>query len=70
MDPQPLRIAQAIILRLDFGEHDLFLLGVPQEEVRNTASSLLVFLCHHLAHCCQGRTAKALHDFYEIVKCV
>lgn len=70
MYPQSLCIAKSIILRFDFREHDLFLLRIPKEKIRYTAPSLLVFLRHHLAHCCQGRTAEALHDFYEVVKSV
>jgi len=51
VNPEPLRIAEPIILRLDFGEHDFLPLRVPQEKVWNTAASLLILLCHYLADC-------------------
>lgn len=52
MNPQPLRIAQAIILRLHLGKHHLPPLLMPQKQIRNAATPLLIFLRHNLTNRC------------------
>ena len=81
--PKPLRIAQSIVLALDFCKaylsSNFFLILIagyliflilllvnlfpPEEEIRNTTPSGLIFLCHGLAKYSQCLTAEALNDF-------
>lgn len=66
MYPQPLRIAESVILGLDFREHDFLPLRVPQEQVRDTAATLLIFLRHDLADSRQSLPFEAI-DYLEKV---
>lgn len=70
MDPQPLRIAQPIILTLHLRKHDLHPLAMPKEEIRDPTSTLLIFLRHDLAHRDQalGISVKATHHLKEILE--
>lgn len=64
--PQPLRIAESVILGFDFGEHDFFPVWVPQEQVGNPTASLLILLRHDLADSCQILPFEAF-DYLEKV---
>lgn len=66
IDPQPLRIAQPIVLALHLREHDLPLVRVPQEQIRDAAPPLLVLLRHDLAHGTQRLGPETLRDLDEI----
>jgi hypothetical protein len=71
VDPQPLRITQPIILRLDLREHHLLRLRVPQEQIRHSPTPLLVFLRHHLTDSSQSFPTETLNDLHKVleVKC-
>lgn len=49
MYPQPLSIAQPIILRLHLSKHNLPLVRVPQEQIWDASTALLILLRHDLA---------------------
>lgn len=68
MDPQPLSIAEPIILRLDLREHHLRGLRIPEKEVGNATTALLILLRHDLANSRQRSAIEALHDLDQIVQ--
>ena len=73
MNPQPLRITQSIILRLHLHKHNLPIaipiwIRIPNKQIRNTPSALLILLRQNLADSRQRLAAKTPRDFDQIFK--
>lgn len=65
--PQPLRIAEPVILGFDFREHDFLLVWVPQEQVRDTVASLLILLRHDFADSRQSLAFEGIDYLQEVI---
>lgn len=69
MDPQPLRITEPIILRLDFCKENLFLPRIPEKQIGNAASPLTIFLRQDLADGGESFVFETLDHLDEVVEC-
>lgn len=67
MNPQPLRITQPIILRLDLRKQNRPRLRIPQKQIRNPATTLLILLRQNLADSRERLAPETLHDLHQIV---
>lgn len=68
MNPKPLGITQPIILRLNLNKHHLVPMHIPQEQIRDPATALLVLLRKNLAHSRQRLAAETPHDLDQVVQ--
>lgn len=66
MNPQPLRITQPIILRLDLHKHNLPPLRAPKYQIRNSPTPLLILLRQNLTDRRQRLATKTLRDFNQV----
>jgi hypothetical protein len=67
MDPKTLGITQSIILRLNLGEHHCPLLMIPQEQVRDSATALLILLRHDFADGSKCFSPETLHNLNQVI---
>ena len=67
MYPKPLRITQSIVLTLHLRKHDLPILWMPQKQIWNTTTPLLILLRHDFADDGESFTVETLDNLLQVI---